>query len=236
MLQVIDLLGELTARGLDPATAAAVLDSGVLCVALSFWVAAAPHSRSSSSNSSRSSSSRSSRGRGGGSCGPSLLEVEAASGAEDSSTHSSSSNSTSAHLSSDDGAATGAGNDPHTCPLGDGHQSPAQFAAALMLDGGQVPLRSFQTFVVTDSSHHFFSKRLAVEPGEGWRRWVDVWGGVGEGGVDVSFHCVGWRRRWVSADVQESCKTRSGGPDELLVQSRLTLYAHAGMCAYLRCV
>lgn len=49
-------------------------------------------------------------------------------------------------------------------------QSPAQFAAALMLDGGQVPLRSFQTFVRNDSSHHFFSKRLAVDPADGWRR------------------------------------------------------------------
>jgi hypothetical protein len=51
-----------------------------------------------------------------------------------------------------------------------GPQSPAQFAAALMLDGGQVPLRSFQTFVRNDSSHHFFSKRLAVDPADGWRR------------------------------------------------------------------
>jgi hypothetical protein len=49
-------------------------------------------------------------------------------------------------------------------------RSPAQFAAALMLDGGEVSLRSFQTFVRTDSSHHFFSKRLAVDPTDGWRR------------------------------------------------------------------
>ncbi|KAF6263523.1 hypothetical protein COO60DRAFT_413802 [Scenedesmus sp. NREL 46B-D3] len=47
----------------------------------------------------------------------------------------------------------------------------AHFAAALMLDEGTVPLRSFQRFVRRDSSHQFFSGRLAVEPG-GWHRYA----------------------------------------------------------------
>lgn len=106
LLQVVDLLGELTASGLPSSTAAAILDRGVLAICLSFWVAAAHGSTTTSSTSGLHSQ------------GP----------------------------------------------------SPAQFAAALMLDGGQVPLRSFQTFVRNDSSHHFFSKRLAVDPADGWRR------------------------------------------------------------------
>jgi hypothetical protein len=122
LLQVVDLLGELTARGLPSSTAAAILDHGVLAICLSFWVAAAPGSITPSSNSNPSSSSRSSVA----------------------------------------GDQTGATHSPGP--------SPAQFAAALMLDGGQVPLRSFQTFVRNDSSHHFFSKRLAVDPADGWRR------------------------------------------------------------------
>jgi hypothetical protein len=46
----------------------------------------------------------------------------------------------------------------------------AQFATALMLDDGAVPLRSFQSFVRRDSSHHFFSRRLAVQLGA-WQRY-----------------------------------------------------------------
>jgi hypothetical protein len=42
-----------------------------------------------------------------------------------------------------------------------------------MLDDGAVPLRSFQSFVRRDSSHHFFSRRLAVQQG-GWQRCVAV--------------------------------------------------------------
>lgn len=129
--QVIDLMGELTARGLDPATAAAVLDSGTLCVALTFWVAAAPGSNSSS-GSPPSTPVRNASAASGPTCG---------------------------------GASSSSGS-THDFR----HATPAQFAAALMLDDGQVPLRSFQTFVVTESSHHFFSKRLAVQPGEAWRR------------------------------------------------------------------
>lgn len=117
LLQVVDLLGELTARGLPSSTAAAILDRGVLAICLSFWVAAAPGSTTTSSTTSSTS----------------------ATAGEPSGLHSPG-------------------------------PSPAQFAAALMLDGGQVPLRSFQTFVRNDSSHHFFSKRLAVDPADGWRR------------------------------------------------------------------
>jgi hypothetical protein len=132
--QVIDLMGELTARGLDPATAAAVLDSGALCVALTFWVTAAPIGSNNSSTGSPPSTP--------------VRNVDAASALD-----SGGGSSSSSRCSHDFSPAT-----------------PAQFAAALMLDDGQVPLRSFQTFVVSDSSHHFFSKRLAVHTGEAWRR------------------------------------------------------------------
>jgi hypothetical protein len=57
------------------------------------------------------------------------------------------------------------------CEPAAGAAGHAQFAAALMLDDGAVPLRSFQSFVRRDSSHHFFSRRLAVAPG-GWHRCV----------------------------------------------------------------
>jgi hypothetical protein len=127
-LQVIDVLAELTARGLHPDTAAAVLDDAGLAIGLSFWVAGAPDPVPSSGGSMQAS--RHER------CSP-------------------------GSSSSSSGGRRPAG-----------QQSPAQFAAALMLDGGQVPLKSFQTFVRNDSSHHFFSKRLAVDPADGWRRWV----------------------------------------------------------------
>lgn len=148
--QVVDLLGELTARGLDPETAAAVLDSADLAIGLSFWVAAAPPSDSTHhpqqqlpySNTPASATSSSTR-------------------------------SINSHSNPLPAAASASNNTPS------GQQSPAQFAAALMLDGGQVPLRSFQTFVVNDSSHHFFSKRLAVDAADGWRRWVCLWCVVG---------------------------------------------------------
>lgn len=45
----------------------------------------------------------------------------------------------------------------------------AALRVALLLDDGQVPLRSFQTFVRRDSSHHFVSRKLSVAPGR-WNR------------------------------------------------------------------
>jgi hypothetical protein len=41
-----------------------------------------------------------------------------------------------------------------------------------MLDDGQMHLRSFQTFVRRESSHHFFSRRLALCSSDGWRRFA----------------------------------------------------------------
>lgn len=131
VLQVIDLMAELTMRGLDATTAATILDAGVLAISLSFWVAAEAPDTSTSTTTNRLATS-------------SAADCQAVAAA------------------ARPGVSAAAAGLPG--------QSPAQFAAALMLDDGQVPLRSFQTFVRTDSSHHFFSKRLAVDPVDGWRR------------------------------------------------------------------
>lgn len=50
-----------------------------------------------------------------------------------------------------------------------GSAAQAALRVALMLDDGQVPLKTFQTFVRRESSHHFVSQRVAVMPG-GWKR------------------------------------------------------------------
>jgi hypothetical protein len=141
LLQVIDLMGELTARGLDATTAATILDAGVLAISLSFWVAAEAHPDTNSTNSQPKPTPTTNSPATCCAADGRAVAAAAQSGAP---------------------AAAAIG-----LPVG---QSPAQFAAALMLDGGQVPLRSFQTFVRTDSSHHFFSKRLAVDAADGWRR------------------------------------------------------------------
>ncbi|WIA36787.1 hypothetical protein OEZ86_008042 [Tetradesmus obliquus] len=126
VVQVVDLLEELTCRGLPRQLAAALLDSAGLALGLSVWVAAPhqPHSQQQQDTDQ-----------------PDTDTAATAAGCEAS-------------------AAAGAANIAH-----------AQFAAALMLDDGAVPLRSFQSFVRRDSSHHFFSRRLAVAPG-GWRRYA----------------------------------------------------------------
>jgi hypothetical protein len=56
----------------------------------------------------------------------------------------------------------------------------ARFGVALMLDDGTMPLRSFQTFVRRDSSHHFFSRPLPAPNGY-WKRCGG--GGEGEGAL-----------------------------------------------------
>jgi hypothetical protein len=145
VVQVIDLMGELTARGLDATTAATILDAGVLAISLSFWVAAEAHPDTNSTNSQPKPTPTTNSPATCCAADGRAVAAAAQSGAP---------------------AAAAIG-----LPVG---QSPAQFAAALMLDGGQVPLRSFQTFVRTDSSHHFFSKRLAVDAADGWRRYAYV--------------------------------------------------------------
>jgi hypothetical protein len=134
-------MGELTARGLDAATAATILDAGILAMALSFWVEAEAPEISTNSQSKPTLTMKSPANF----CAANGQAAAAA-------------------------ARPGPPSPAAAAAVGLPGQSPAQFAAALMLDGGQVPLRSFQTFVHTDSSHHFFSKRLAVDPADGWRR------------------------------------------------------------------
>lgn len=155
--QVVDLVEELTLRGLREQLAAALLDHAGLALGLSIWVAAPeqqqPQQQSVPATSTSSSPNQAAPGR------RQLLSdaergMSAAAGAE--------------------GGAAANAPPPELAPPARaarvGAAAHAQFAVALMLDDGQVPLRSFQTFVRRDSSHHFFSKRLAVAPG-GWRRW-----------------------------------------------------------------
>lgn len=166
---MVDLLGELTARGLDHSTAAAVLDEAGLAVSLSFWVAAAPDGTAGSAplaGSSTATLSAAAAVTTGQHTTPSI--DTAMSGGHPSSARATATLTPAPALSEASGGVSAAVSS--RAAEGVAAQSPAQFAAALMLDNGQVPLQSFQTFVLSDSSHHFFSKRLAVSTRDGWRR------------------------------------------------------------------
>eukprot|EP00878_Enallax_costatus_P034900 GHUV01038843.1.p1 GENE.GHUV01038843.1~~GHUV01038843.1.p1 ORF type:complete len:145 (+),score=55.43 GHUV01038843.1:120-554(+) len=143
-MQVIDLLEELVMRGLPPSLAAALLDSGALVLGLSVW-AAAPN------NSSRSSA-----------CG--AADPQGARTVHPQSSHKGSSSN-----SNSNGGTSGEADPLHTATAaGRAAADDAALAAmrvALMLDDGRVPLKSFQTFVRRESSHHYVSQRVGVAPG-----------------------------------------------------------------------
>jgi len=167
--QVVDLLGELTARGLDHSTAAAVLDEASLAISLSFWVAAAPDGTAGSAPAAGSSTATPSSAAKTGQDTAHSTDT-AMPGGHPGSARSTATPTPAAVGAALSGASGGVSAVSSRAAVGAAAQSPAQFAAALMLDNGQVPLQSFQTFVLSDSSHHFFSKRLAVSTRDGWCR------------------------------------------------------------------
>eukprot|EP00879_Flechtneria_rotunda_P002310 GHRR01002504.1.p1 GENE.GHRR01002504.1~~GHRR01002504.1.p1 ORF type:complete len:372 (+),score=123.02 GHRR01002504.1:421-1536(+) len=160
VVQVIDLVEELCLRGLTPATAASILDSGGLALGFSVWVAAPEqlvqqlrlHQQPMETTGSATPYVAITAGNTTLLSSVVPYEVPGAVAAP-------------APAAAAERHVYGAPAATHA------QQQYAQFAVALMLDDGQVPLRSFQTFVKRQSSHHFFSKRLTLAPG-GWRRYA----------------------------------------------------------------
>lgn len=180
--QVVDLLEELVMRGLAPSLAAVLLDSGALGLGLSLWAASPDDSDNSS-----------------------VCDV-----AESNTTPGPSQSSHSSHSSSSNGEAAGAAdNSPASAVAGRAAVVDAAMAVmrvALMLDDGRVSLKSFQTFVRRDSSHHFISQRVVLLPGA-WKRCVgssaDVW--CSQAIIGASCSCAGMLRVQACRLLRLSC-------------------------------
>jgi hypothetical protein len=164
-------MSELQSRGLSPAAAAAVLDSG-LSLRLSLWVRA---SGGAGSSGNRGRRRRGSSG-GGGCCGggggggggardggadESLDRYSVGSGG---SLSSGSSSSSSSYDATAGGSSSSSSGHPGACA------ATADTAFGLMLDDGSSDLRSFGCFVRRSSSYQFYSGKQPIETNAGWQR------------------------------------------------------------------